>query len=129
MYSGDAFSSFSTDDPEATRRFYAETLGLEVSDDPTMPGPLQVKVPGGATVFIYPKPDHAPATFTVLNFPVDDIDKAVDELTAKGVTFEQYDQDQLKTDERGILRSEGPAIAWFRDPAGNILSVLTEPAG
>ena len=96
-----------------------------MSDDPQMPGPIQVKVPGGATVFIYPKPDHTPATFTVLNFLVDDIDKAVDDLTAKGVMFERYDQDELKTDDKGIMRTDGPEIAWFKDPAGNILSVLT----
>ncbi|HEX6595490.1 MAG TPA: VOC family protein [Acidimicrobiales bacterium] len=127
MFTGDAFSSFSTNDTEATRRFYGETLGLEVSDLPEMPGPLQVKVPGGATVIVYPKSDHTPATFTVLNFFVDDIDKAVDELTAKGVTFERYDQDELKTDDKGILRGNGPEIAWFKDPTGNILSVLTGP--
>ena len=80
--------------------------------------------PGGNNVLIYPKPNHVPATFTVLNFPVDDVDRTVDELTKRGVRFEHYNQGNLKTDEKGIMRGNGPTIAWFKDPAGNILSVL-----
>ncbi|HEX8771112.1 MAG TPA: VOC family protein [Acidimicrobiales bacterium] len=120
----EAFSSFSVDDPDAAKKFYGETLGLDVSDIPDMNGLLEVSVAGGGKVMIYPKPDHAPATFTVLNFPVDDIDAAVDELADRGVDFEIYDEGELKTDEKGIMRSDGPQIAWFRDPAGNVLSVL-----
>ncbi len=121
-----AFSSFSVDDPRAAKAFYGETLGLAVSDIPEMDGLLELTVPGGAKVMIYAKPDHTPASFTVLNFPVDDITKAVDELTAKGVTFERYDDGPVKTDDRGILHGPGPQIAWFKDPAGNILSVLEQ---
>lgn len=120
----DAFSSFSVNDLEVARRFYGETLGLDVADVPEMEGLLQVRLAGGGRVLIYPKPDHAPASFTVLNVPVDDIDGAVDELTNRGVSFESYDEDPITTDEKGISRGEGPRIAWFRDPAGNILSVL-----
>lgn len=116
-----AFSSFAVPDLEAAKAFYGTTLGLTVSE--TM-GLLELEIPGGAKVLVYPKSDHTPATFTVLNFPVDDIDAAVDELTGRGVSFEIYDEDGLKTDERGVARGEGPNIAWFKDPAGNILSVL-----
>jgi catechol 2,3-dioxygenase-like lactoylglutathione lyase family enzyme len=119
-----AFSSFSVNDLEAARRFYGETLGLDVADVPEMEGLLQLRLAGGGRILIYPKPDHAPASFTVLNFPVDDIDAAVDELTNRGVSFEIYDEDPIATDEKGISRGEGPRIAWFKDPAGNILSVL-----
>lgn len=119
-----AFSSFSVDDLDVARRFYGETLGLEVGDVPEMEGLLQVRLAGGGRILIYPKPDHAPATFTILNFPVDDIEGAVTELTSRGVAFEVYDEGPVATDERGISRGEGPRIAWFRDPAGNILSVL-----
>ena len=104
------------------RKFYGETLGLVVSESD---GLLKLHLPGGATVLIYPKPNHAPATFTILNFPVDDVDEAVGELTKRGVRFERYEGD-LKTDEKGIFRGGGPLIAWFKDPAGNILSVLEE---
>ena len=118
-----AFSTFSVNDLRKAKDFYGRILGLEVSD---MPEGLQLRVAGGATIFIYPKPNHTPATFTILNFPVDDIEKAVDELTELGVVFEQYDE-PIKTDEKGIHRGEeGPTIAWFKDPAGNILSVLEE---
>jgi hypothetical protein len=99
----------------------AETLGLEVSESH---GLLNLRLAGGTTVLIYPKPNHVPATFTVLNFPVDSVDKAVDELTKRGVRFQIYNEPDLKTDERGIFRGGGPVIAWFKDPAGNILSVL-----
>ncbi len=121
-----AFSGFSVDDLEKAKEFYGQTLGLEVGKQGAMG--LEVTLGSAAKIFIYPKPNHQPATFTVLNFPVEDIDKAVDELTDKGVVFEHYDMDMIKTDEKGIARSEspedGPSIAWFKDPAGNILSVL-----
>ena len=117
-----AFSSFSVNDLEKAKKFYQDTLGLEVTDNN---GLLELRIAGSNPVMIYPKPNHVPATFTVLNFPVDDVEKAVDELTQKGVPFEHYDMEQLKTDEKGISRGNGgPTIAWFTDPAGNILSVL-----
>ncbi|SRR6266550_8566423 len=118
-----AFSSFSADDLQKARQFYGQTLGLEVSE--TDEG-LGLQLAGGGLVFIYPKPNHTPATFTVLNFSVDDIDQAVDELTKLGISFEHYDQGEIKTDAKGIHRNAGPKIAWFKDPAGNILSVLQE---
>ena len=117
-----AFSGFSVDDLGTARRFYAQTLGLDVAEDH---GLLTLRLAGGARVLIYPKRNHVPATYTVLNFPVDDVDRAVDALTRRGVRFETYSQPDLKTDERGISR-QGPTIAWFKDPAGNILSVLDE---
>jgi catechol 2,3-dioxygenase-like lactoylglutathione lyase family enzyme len=119
-----AFSGFSVNDLAAAKQFYGETLGLEVAESPQG---LTLKVSGGNGVFVYPKDDHQPATYTILNFPVDDIDKAVDDLVAKGVSFEQYGG---MTDEKGVARgiaaNMGPDIAWFKDPAGNILSVLSE---
>ncbi len=115
----ETFSSFSVDDIPAARKFYGETLGLDVSEEM---GALQLQIKGGHDILVYPKPDHQPAVFTILNFPVDDIDKAVDELTKRGVSFERYDG--FEQDEKGISRGEGPPIAWFKDPAGNILSVL-----
>ena len=118
-----AFSGFSVDDIPKAQQFYSQTLGLEVSE---AHGMLELHLAGGAKVLIYPKPNHTPATFTILNFPVDNIEQAVDELTRRGVRFERYDEGDLKTDEKGISRGEGPKIAWFRDPAGNILSVLEE---
>jgi catechol 2,3-dioxygenase-like lactoylglutathione lyase family enzyme len=118
-----AFSGFAVDDLQKAKAFYGQTLGLEVSQNETM-GLLELHLGSGATVLIYPKPNHTPATFTILNFPVDNVEQAVDELTRRGVRFEQYDEPDLKTDEKGIARGEGPVIAWFRDPAGNILSVL-----
>jgi catechol 2,3-dioxygenase-like lactoylglutathione lyase family enzyme len=119
-----AFNSFSVNDLEKARKFYNETLGLEVTDAEM--GTLGLHLMDGTTVFVYPKPDHEPASFTILNFEVDDVDQAVDELTKLGVVFEQYDMGNLQTDKKGIGRSdgEGPNIAWFKDPAGNILSVL-----
>ena len=119
-----AFSSFAVDDTEAAKRFYGETLGLEVVDIAVGGYPLiALRVAGGTDVMVYPKPDHQPATFTVLNFPVEDIDAAVDSLAERGVTFERYDG--LEADEKGIVRGDsGPYIAWFTDPAGNVLSVL-----
>ena len=114
-----AFSSFSVNDLEEAKNFYAQTLGLKVKESEMG---LEIH-PGDTDVFIYPKPNHTPANFTVLNFLVDDIDKAVDELKKNGVRFEQYDG-EIKTNEKGIHRNGGPSIAWFKDPAGNILSVL-----
>jgi predicted enzyme related to lactoylglutathione lyase len=119
-----AFSSFAVDDADAAKAFYGETLGMEITEIPDMGGLLELTVAGGAKVMVYPKPNHEPATFTVLNFPVDDIDQAVDELAGRGAAFEIYDEGDIKTDAKGIMRGQGPQIAWFRDPAGNILSVL-----
>ena len=116
-----AFSGFAMPDIEKAKKFYGETLGLKVSEDH---GLLTLHLAGGNNVLIYPKPDHVPATFTVLNFPVDDVDQTVDKLSKRGVHFEIYDKADLKTDKKGIMRGNGPTIAWFKDPAGNILSVL-----
>jgi catechol 2,3-dioxygenase-like lactoylglutathione lyase family enzyme len=118
-----AFAGFSSNDLVKARHFYAEMLGLEVTETD---GALNVHLGGGAKVLIYPKPNHEPATFTVLNFPVADVERSVDELSAAGVEFERYDG--LNQDVRGIMRDNGPTIAWFKDPAGNILSVLEAPA-
>lgn len=118
-----AFSGFSANDIAKEKEFYAGTLGLDVSE---AHGLLTLRLAGGHNVIIYPKPNHVPATFTVLNFPVDDVDLAVDELKKRGVRFEQYNLPDLKTDEKGIMRGNGPTIAWFKDPAGNILSVLEQ---
>jgi len=118
------FSSFSVNDLGKAKEFYSNVLGVEVTVNEM--GILDLKFAGGNAVIIYPKENHEPATFTVLNFAVNDLDKAVDELTAVGVKFEQYDFGEMKTDEKGIMRGNGhgPDIAWFKDPAGNILSVL-----
>jgi catechol 2,3-dioxygenase-like lactoylglutathione lyase family enzyme len=116
-----AFSSFSTNDITKAKDFYGRTLGLNVSE---VHGILNLHFGGGADVLIYPKPNHSPASFTVLNFPVSDVDKTVDELGQRGVRFEIYDGPNIKTDAKGIARGNGPTIAWFKDPAGNILSVL-----
>jgi catechol 2,3-dioxygenase-like lactoylglutathione lyase family enzyme len=118
-----AFSGFSVDDISKARDFYANTLGVDVSDGEM--GELQLRG-GGTSVFVYPKENHAPATYTVLNFPVVDVGAAVDQLTAAGVQFERYEG--FEQDERGIVHSDGngPDIAWFKDPAGNILSLLNE---
>ena len=118
-----AFSGFSANDIAKEKEFYAGTLGLDVSE---AHGLLTLRLAGGHNVIIYPKPNHVPATFTVLNFPVDNVDLAVDELKKRGVRFEQYNLPDLKTDEKGIMRGNGPTIAWFKDPAGNILSVLEQ---
>ena len=115
-----AYSGFSVDDIPKAKEFYSETLGLEVTEEYGM---LGIRLPSGATVLAYPKDNHTPATFTVLNFEVGDVEEAVDGLTKAGVHFERYDG-ELQTDEKGIFRGEGPTIAWFKDPAGNILSVL-----
>ena len=119
-----AFASFSVDDIARARQFYGETLGLDVKESEMF---LTLRLTGGSRVLVYPKPDHEPATFTVLNFPVDDVEGAVDTLNRRGVRFESYNQPGIRTDERGISR-EGPTIAWFRDPAGNILSVVSGEA-
>jgi catechol 2,3-dioxygenase-like lactoylglutathione lyase family enzyme len=117
-----AFSSFSVDDLGRAREFYGRTLGLDVAQTPEG---LELRVFGGTPVFLYPKEDHAPATFTVLNFPVDDVEEAVSALTHAGVRFERYDGPGIRTDDKGISRGNGgPTIAWFKDPAGNVLSVL-----
>jgi catechol 2,3-dioxygenase-like lactoylglutathione lyase family enzyme len=120
------FSSFSSDDIPKAKEFYGQILGLEVADSM---GGLNLRLAGGRQVFIYPKPDHVPATFTVLNFIVDDVEAMVDDLTKKGVKFEIYNEGDLKTNEKGITQGspgEGPKMAWFKDPAGNFLSVLEE---
>ena len=116
-----AFSGFSANDIPKAKNFYGQTLGLEVSEDH---GLLTLHLAGGHKVLVYPKPNHVPATFTVLNFPVKNVDQAVDELKKRGVRFEIYNLPDLKTDEKGIMHGKGPTIAWFKDPAGNILSVL-----
>ena len=116
-----AFSGFAVPDIEKAREFYGKTLGLKVSDDHGM---LKLHLAGGNDVLIYPKPNHVPATFTILNFPVDDVDQAVDKLSKRGVHFVIYEQGEVQTDQKGIMRGNGPTIAWFKDPAGNILSVL-----
>lgn len=122
----DAFSGFSVDDLEAARDFYGGTLGLDVA--PNEMGFLEIKLGSGARVLVYGKPNHQPATYTVLNFVVADVEKAVDDLTAAGVRMEHYDLPDIKTDEKGIARDDnGPPIAWFTDPAGNILAVLEIP--
>lgn len=118
-----AFSGFSVGDIPKAKEFYAGTLGLDVSESH---GVLTLLLVGGNNVLIYPKPNHVPATFTVLNFPVDDVDLTVDELTKRGVRFEIYDLPGLKTDKKGIMRGNGPTIAWFKDPAENILSVIEQ---
>jgi predicted enzyme related to lactoylglutathione lyase len=118
-----AFSSFSVTDLSKAKAFYGKTLGLDVSQSAEG---LQLNLADGFNVFLYPKPNHTPATFTVLNFAVDDIDKAVDELNSLGIQLEKYDQAEIKTDAKGIMRGNGPQIAWFKDPAGNILSVVEE---
>jgi predicted enzyme related to lactoylglutathione lyase len=120
-----AFSGFSAGDIPQVKEFYTGVVGLEVSESH---GLLTLRLAGGNNVLIYPKPNHVPATFTVLNFPVPDIDRAVDELTKRGVRFEQYDLPEIKTGKKGIMRGNGPTVAWFKDPAGNILSVIEETA-
>jgi predicted enzyme related to lactoylglutathione lyase len=116
-----AFSGFAVDDLEAAKKFYGEALGLKTSEQY---GLLTLHLAGGRDTLVYPKPDHAPATYTILNFAVDDIDAAVDELVSRGVELEKYDG--LGQDDKGINRAGGPYIAWFKDPAGNVLAVLQE---
>ena len=114
-----AYSGFSTNDTEATKEFYGSVLGLELTE---ANGIVELKLAGGGTVIAYPKENHEPASFTILNFEVEDVEKAVDELVQRGVRFEKYEG--FPQDEKGIMRGHGPDIAWFKDPAGNILSVL-----
>jgi catechol 2,3-dioxygenase-like lactoylglutathione lyase family enzyme len=118
-----AYSGFSVDDIPKAKRFYGETLGLSVAESN---GFLKLQLAGGTNVLVYPKSNHTPATFTILNFPVSDIEAAVAWLRDRGVRFERYDDPKLQTDEKGIFRGGGPLIAWFKDPAGNTLSVLQE---
>jgi catechol 2,3-dioxygenase-like lactoylglutathione lyase family enzyme len=117
------YSGFSVDDIPRAKEFYGDTLGLEVSEEN---GLLTLHIAGDRGTLVYPKPDHTPAEFTILNFPVDDVEQAVDELTERGVEFERYEGTEVQTDEKGIFRGGGPLIAWFRDPAGNVLSVIQE---
>jgi catechol 2,3-dioxygenase-like lactoylglutathione lyase family enzyme len=117
------FSGFSVNDIQKAKDFYGRTLGLQVSESH---GLLTLQLAGGNKILIYPKVNHAPATFTVLNFPVENVDESVDELAKRGVRFEIYDESDIKTDEKGIMRGNGPTIAWFKDPAGNVLSVIEE---
>ena len=118
------FSSFSVNDLQKAREFYGNTLGLEVKEEGPEQG-LQLRFPDN-NIFIYPKNNHVPATFTILNFPVKDVEAMVDALTKRGVRFEKYEEGELKTDQKGIFRGEGHTIAWFKDPAGNFLSVIEE---
>lgn len=117
----DAFHGFSVDDTDAARRFYADVLGLDVTE---ADGMLRLQVGGGTPTLVYPKADHSPASFTILNFPVDDVDATVDELAGRGVVFERYEGTPIETDAKGVFRGGGPLIAWFADPAGNVLSVI-----
>ena len=119
-----AYSGFSVNDIPAAKAFYGDTLGVEVTGDEM----LTLKLGSGARVLVYPTPNHEPATFTGLNFPVADVEAAVDELTSRGITFEQYGG-EIATDEKGIMRHGGPYIAWFKDPAGNILAVHARRSG
>jgi catechol 2,3-dioxygenase-like lactoylglutathione lyase family enzyme len=116
-----AFSGFAANDIDAERAFYADTLGLEVTEEH---GILTLHLAGGGKVIVYPKPEHTPAEFTVLNFPVDDVESTVDALTGRGVRFERYEGTDVETDPKGVFRGGGPLIAWFTDPSGNVLSVI-----
>ena len=116
-----AFGSFAVDDLAVARKFYGQTLGLRLSEED---GPLLLHLAGDQRILVYPKPDHTPASFTILNFPVDDIDQAVDELAARGVPIQRYEG--FQTDDKGIYRGQGHSIAWFTDPAGNVLSLIQE---
>lgn len=117
-----AFSGFSVNDIPKATEFYAGTLAMKVKQGEM--GILSIQILGGGEIIVYPKPNHVPAEFTILNFPVSNIDEAVEELNAKGVEFLQYDNDTIKTDHKGVMRGNGPNIAWFKDPAGNILSII-----
>ena len=121
-----AFSGFSVDDIDAARSFYGDTLGFDVTTNAM--GFLDIHLPDGGSILVYAKPNHTPASFTILNFPVDDVDGAVDELNGRGVVTKIYDDSEFATDEKGILRGgpdRGPDIAWFTDPAGNVLAVMS----
>lgn len=121
-----AFSGFSVNNVQEAKNFYGQILGLEVSEVPEMHGVLSLHIAGSSDILIYPKPNHTPATFTILNFPVNNIDEAVEELNKRGVKFEHYTEEYIKTDDKGVSRGDGMSIAWFKDPAGNILSVIEE---
>jgi predicted enzyme related to lactoylglutathione lyase len=121
LESSKAFSGFSVDDVPRAKQFYGETLGIRVTEENGM---LTLNIAGDRATLVYPKADHEPATYTILNFPVPDIEAAVDALTERGVQFERYEGTDIETDERGIMRGGGPLIAWFKDPAGNVLSVI-----
>ncbi len=118
-----AFSGFSVNDIQKAKEFYGKTLGMNVTEEH---GLLNLQIANGSRVLIYPKPNHTPASFTILNFPVKNIEEIVEKLTRLGIKFEQYDNENIKTDEKGIFRGGGPLIAWFKDPAGKIISVLQQ---
>jgi predicted enzyme related to lactoylglutathione lyase len=120
-----ATNGFAVDDIDEAKRFYGETLGIGITELSEEHGLISLNLAGGRDTLVYRKPDFAPATYTILNFEVDDVDAAVDELASKGVSFERYAE--FDQDEKGIARGPGPSIAWFKDPAGNILSVLQQP--
>jgi catechol 2,3-dioxygenase-like lactoylglutathione lyase family enzyme len=120
----EAFSGFAVPDLKQAKEFYGQTLGMRVSDVDEQNGLLRLHIAGSRDILVYAKPDHTPATYTILNFPVDDIERAVDTLIERGVTFEKYEG--FEQDDKGIFRGEGPLIAWFTDPAGNILAVLQD---
>lgn len=126
LANSEAFSGFAVDDLQAAQRFYGETLGLNVEVLDAENGLLSLHHPGDRTTLAYLSPEMTPPSYTILNFPVDDIDEAVDGLAARGVNFEQYGREDLPQDEKGVMRDGGPLIAWFKDPAGNTLSVLQE---
>jgi catechol 2,3-dioxygenase-like lactoylglutathione lyase family enzyme len=121
-----AFNGFAVDDLDAARRFYGETLGLRLTVENEEFGLMTLHLAGDRDTLVYLSPGMTPPSYTILNFPVDDIDQTVDDLSARGVSFEQYDNDDLPQDDRGIMREGGPLIAWFKDPAGNTLSVLQD---
>ena len=118
-----AFSGFSVHDLAEAKSFYGQTLGLQLTEDSGM---LRLHLGGGATVLVYAKPDHVPASFTILNFPVDDVARTVEELSGRGVRFEHYEGTAVQTDSHGVFRGGGPLIAWFKDPSGNVLSVVQQ---
>ena len=118
-----AFSGFSVDDIPRAQQFYGETLGLNVTEENGM---LTLHLAGDRPTLVYPKDDHQPASFTILNFQVEDVEAAVEALSERGVGFERYEGSELETDEKGIFRGGGPLIAWFKDPAGNVLSVIEQ---
>jgi len=120
-----AFSGFAVKDTAEAKQFYSQILDLNVEDG-QMAGIIQLNIVGGNHILIYPKPDHIPASFTILNFPVINIESAVEQLTARGVQFIIYNEPHFKTDDKGIFRGGGPKIAWFKDPAGNILSIIQQ---
>jgi predicted enzyme related to lactoylglutathione lyase len=120
-----ATNGFAVDDIEAAKRFYGETLEIGIAELSEEFGLISLQLPDGRDTLVYEKPDFAPATYTILNFEVDDVDAAVEELSSRGVSFERYPD--FEQDEKGIARGPGPSIAWFKDPAGNILSVLQQP--